>query len=152
MGSRQPVSWSRASSGDRLPRLSCWLCPCVCLWLLVGCNRQVASPTDPALTAADVPVPYGLAAVVADRRVTLTWSLSASDSAKVSEFLVYRIDSLNARPRRLDSLSWPPFADSTALNGTTYAYAVSARDRNGDRKSTRLNSSHIQKSRMPSSA
>lgn len=104
---------------------------CFALLLLVGCDRQVAAPTDPALTPATVPIPYGLSAVVADRRVTLTWSLSAADSATISKFLVYRIDSLNAQPRRLDSLAWPPFVDSTSLNGTLYAYAVSARDLDG---------------------
>lgn len=96
-----------------------------------GCNRKVPSATDPELDPAVVPIPAGLSAIVGDGRVQLTWSVLAADSAQVSTFIVYRIDSLNAAPRRLDSLPWPPFVDSTALNGTLYAYAVSVRNLDG---------------------
>lgn len=109
-------------------RWSAALC-CVLAWT-AGCQRQVASPTDPLLDPVDVPIPSGLSARVADRQVILTWTLSPADSALVSEFIIYRIDSLNAQPRRLDSTLWPPYVDSTAINGTLYAYAVSARSLN----------------------
>ena len=45
-----------------------------------------------------------------------------------------------------------PAADLKALTAKTYTKAVYGFDEITDRKSTRLNSSHIQKSRMPSSA
>jgi hypothetical protein len=91
----------------------------------------VSSPTDPTLTPAEVPVPFALSARVADGRVILNWTLSAADSAQVATFIVYRIDSLNAVPRYLDDVAWPPYVDATAINGTLYAYAVSVRNHDG---------------------
>jgi len=82
------------------------------LALASGCERKVSSPTDPTLIPADIPVPSGLSARVADSRVHLTWTLSASDSAQVDQFVVYRIDSLNAAPRELAEVTWPPYIDS----------------------------------------
>lgn len=103
-----------------------WLL-CTLLLFSSGCQREVSSPTDPDLDPAVVPVPAGLSALVGNGRVILSWTVLPADSARISSFIVYRIDSLNAQPRRLDSTLWPPFVDSTAINGTLYAYAVSAR-------------------------
>jgi len=110
------------------------------LALASGCERKVSSPTDPTLIPADIPVPSGLSARVADSRVHLTWTLSASDSAQVDQFVVYRIDSLNAAPRELAEVTWPPYIDSSAINGTLYAYAVAVRNHDGivGRKSTAI--------------
>lgn len=99
--------------------------------LLPGCERKVSSPTDPTLSPADVPVPSGLSALVGDGRVHLTWTLSSTDSLQLDKFLVYRIDSLNAKPREIAQVDWPPYVDSTAINGTLYAYAVAVRNHDG---------------------
>ena len=101
------------------------------VWLGSGCERKVSSPTDPSLTPDVVPVPTGLSARVSDGRVFLDWSLSSADSTQVARFIVFRADSLNARPRRIDSTAWPPYVDSTAINGTQYAYAVAVRNHAG---------------------
>ena len=119
---------------SRRVRPSALLAAIVMLWslgLLSGCERKVSSPTDPSLTPDDVPVPSGLSARVGDHRVHLDWTLSSADSLELDEFIVYRIDSLNAAPRELAAVSWPPYVDSTAINGTLYAYAVAVRNLEG---------------------
>lgn len=99
--------------------------------LLSGCERKYSSPTDPALTPDVVPIPNGLLARVSDGRVWLDWELPSADSLVVDKFMVYRIDSLNAAPRKIDSVAWPPYVDQTAINGTLYSYAVSVRNKEG---------------------
>jgi hypothetical protein len=101
------------------------------LAILASCERKVPTATDSNLKPADVPVPANLAATVGDGQVLLSWTLSSADSARITVFLVYRIDSLDAEPRRIDSIAWPPYTDASAINGTQYAYTVSARSTDG---------------------
>jgi hypothetical protein len=141
MTSKRPFLASQSTVGGiiqpnvrPLPRAVRWhglLAFCCLLQLIPGCQKQVTSPTDSQLDPANVPVPTSLSALVADSRVILAWKVSSADSAKVSRFLIYRIDSLNAKPRRLDSALFSPYVDSTAINGTLYAYAVSVRGLEG---------------------
>ena len=56
---------------------------------------------------------------------------------------------LQEPPHRNDLLRGQNFGELVEAEGFTVGYELSFEE---DRKSTRLNSSHIQKSRMPSSA
>jgi len=122
-----------------------------------------------ARAAAFAPTPAGDALTVADWRIRVTDSVPRAAWPSVAETAPVREIRLAGGDGRFDTdddavLSFNRFAgllrtttpDDEALLAAKRridaAFFASADADAGDRKSTRLNSSHIQKSRMPSSA
>jgi xyloglucan-specific exo-beta-1,4-glucanase len=89
-------------------------------------GESAASSQSPGVTPAApvaVPVtPTGLNATSGDAQVTLTWTAVAG----ASSYNIYRSTGPSAAGAKIGSSSATQFTDTTASNGTTYYYAVSA--------------------------
>ena len=112
----------------------------------------IDSVTLPPYTvlAAPSPPPFNYVSRTSTS-ATFTYSPPADDGGSpISEYIVrwFQNDIL-AGELHSSSLTSP--FDITGLNANAYVFTLAAKNAK-DRKSTRLNSSHIQKSRMPSSA
>jgi cellulose 1,4-beta-cellobiosidase len=106
----------------------------VCLMLLVGCkgvdtytNPSTGTPTDNGSTQIPA-VPANLAAKSGNAQAGLTWSASSS----ATSYNVKRSTTSGGPYTQLAASAAPSYTDSTATNGTTYFYVVSAVDSAGE--------------------
>ena len=144
----------RGAAGTGRPwRLPVGLAAAAALALLIlwprGTDDGGTTPPHraPTITAAAAPIALSPVGAVADA-APLRWAaVAGADRYRVTLFdaggrVLYETQVADTVAALPDSIAIAP--------GRSYLWKVEART--GDRKSTRLNSSHIQKSRMPSSA
>ena len=120
--------------------------------LLAGCGGK----------GETAPAPTGFKVETLDGRATLTW-----DTVAGVEYWAFYAAAEGVTPANWTQLSngkavvnvTSPYIAGPLVNGTKYSFTVNGRTGGGpggpgatDRKSTRLNSSHVSQSRMPSSA
>jgi len=75
------------------------------------------------------PAPVNLSVSNGDRRLRLTWEKITTP--EISQYYIYRSDSVSQTLRRLDSTQTTEYLDRTVHNGRAYEYQVSARSQAG---------------------
>ncbi len=75
------------------------------------------------------PAPVHLSISNNDRRLRLTWEKIAAP--EISQYYIYRLDSVSQILRRLDSTQTTEYLDRTVQNGRFYEYQISARSQAG---------------------
>jgi fibronectin type 3 domain-containing protein len=102
--------------------------------LLAGCFEKLSEPShsnpkdpaNPETTSREPARPLGLAAVVSDRLVVLTWTVS--DTSRIDHYNVYRWEveeDASADFELLDTSDVRRYEDHGVQNGQEYAYKVS---------------------------
>jgi hypothetical protein len=96
--------------------------------LLVALAGCIHGPYEPDFTPPSAPT--GLRTATGDNFIELFWN--ANREPDVSGYNVYVSSAYNGRYERIGSSSRPYFNDNGAVNGTTYYYAVTAYDYDGN--------------------
>ena len=113
----------------------------------------VAFTITPEATFHCIPIPEGYSRVLVDEVVDpysgLQLDIPGGDDERTLGESIHRIILWRKGLHRLSKATDTASADSSSKSATTSADSRSSKS---DRKSTRLNSSHASKSRMPSSA
>jgi fibronectin type 3 domain-containing protein len=110
------------------------LAAAVALLALAGCfdtltqpsRGNPADPANPATASREPPRPTGLAAVVSDRHVDLTWIVT--DESRIDHYNVYRWeveDEEKEYYELLDTADTMEYEDDGVRNGQEYSYKVS---------------------------
>ncbi len=89
-------------------------------FILAGCRIQSEVDSTPP------PIPQGIRTVSLDNAVEISWL--PSQAGDLSGYDVWRSGSQNGHYVNIGTVHHSPFVDNTAVNGTTYYYAVSAFD------------------------
>lgn len=106
-------------------QLGLWLAGLL-VTLLAACGGGGAGT---AAAPAEVPgMPTGMTVSAGDHQVTLRWSAVAG----ASSYNVYRSTAQGQQGTKVGASATPSFVDTTALNGTTYFYVVSADNAAGE--------------------
>ena len=129
MPTSMPTSATRAGVAS--------LCVSACLTaLLVGCgggggSTSTATPSASPGTSTPTAVPgspSGVSVTPADQQATISWSAVAG----ADSYNVYRSTAPGVQGTKVGTTATTSFVDSTAANGTTYYYQVTAHNAAGE--------------------
>jgi hypothetical protein len=114
----------------------------LCLLGVAGCDDEHNSPIDREAPA----IPRGVTSITGDGEVTIYWYPNMEWD--LSGYRVYRNFQASGIYQRIGFVEaagddyWPGFVDRNVVNGTTYYYAISAIDREGNESDLSLEAVH----------
>ncbi|MCK4774874.1 MAG: hypothetical protein KAT30_08805, partial [Candidatus Krumholzibacteria bacterium] len=85
-----------------------------------GCSSD---SSDPVISIPQIPVPFGLSAVIGTADIVLSWQADASFT--YSRFVIYKSEDSGAIWNKIGESTTQSFTDSTVRTGATYLYGVS---------------------------
>lgn len=93
-----------------------------------GCDQKhqnLVGPDDAVFPAA----PTNIRALIDNGKIALSWEVA--NATTIRSYRVYRSDSLNSKPKLLDSTTTRQYVDQNPRNGQLYSYQISAVNKQG---------------------